>query len=140
MLSFKSIRWGRLFLTFLVLVVLQTVLNFAWVWLYSNFINTGGDQAFYENYIYENRFWVNMGIASPLFFFGAWGLGREVGVNSIDHGVLLFFLHLIFDTISELYMGDIPGYWPGFLLLNMAIFMACWLGSKRARSMSSGSS
>lgn len=133
MLQFRSIKWTRLLLTFLALVILQTLLNFAWVWCYSHFIETGRDQAFYETYIYENRFWVNICIAAPLFFLGAWGMGRRVGVNPIGHAMWLFGLHLLFDIVSELSMGDIPGYWQGFLLLNLAIFAACWLGGTKAK-------
>ena len=133
MLLFKTIKWRWLLLTFLALVILQTLLNFGWVWCYSHFIETGRDQVFYETYIYENRFWVNIAIAAPLFLLGAWGMGRRVGVNPMGHALWLFVLHLIFDVSSELTMGDIPGYWLGFLLLNLAVFAACWLGGKRAQ-------
>jgi|GEM_PF-5186016 len=133
MLLFRSINWRWLLLTFLAVVILQTLLNFGWVWCYSHFIETGRDQAFYETYIYENRFWVNICIAAPLFFLGAWGMGRQVGVNSMKHALWLFGLHFLFDVSSELAMGDIPAYWLGFLLLNLAVFAAVWLGGTIAR-------
>ncbi len=56
-------------------------------------------------------------------------MGRRVGVNPIGHALWLFGLHLLFDVSSELAMGDIPSYWLGFLLLKLAVFVACWLGA-----------
>lgn len=127
-----DIRWGRLVLVFFILLLVQTALNFAWVGVYSHLIDPGGDEAYYRNYIFRNRFWVNLVICLPLYFLAARWLGRKAGAHPMIQAMALFGLHLIFDTVSELTMGDLAGYVGGYLLFNLVVLAAAYFGGKQA--------
>ena len=131
MTAFKNIKWLFLIVAFIVLVIVQFALNYLWVWVYSNYINPGGNQAFYEIYIFENRFLINAFIAIPLYYIAAYVLSKKTGIN---HGFALFAFHFVFSLLSELSMGDVSGYVFGFLVLTALIFVACYLGGKQGTS------
>lgn len=128
----KNIKWGRLFLLFIAIVIVQFIFNYLWVWIYSSFVDSTGDQAYYEEYIFRNRFYVNMVICAPLYFFTSRWLGIKAKINPMGQAVALFALHFIFGLFSEFSMGDIPNYFLEYLLFTVIVFVACYLGGKQA--------
>ena len=133
MYLFKNLKISYLLFSFIGIVILQTLLNYGWVWVYSHFIDASGDQAYYEDYIFRNRFWVNLFIALPLYFLASRWLGIKTISNPMGHAITLFSIHLLFSLSTELTMGDIAGYLVEFLLFTLGIFAACYFGGRQAQ-------
>jgi hypothetical protein len=131
-MNFRGIRWGRVLLGFLIAEVVLIAAAFAWVAVYSYFINTGHPNEFYEAYAQRSSPWVSLVVGIPVFFLvGRWVARKSPGAEIVS-AVALFGICFLLDCALML-AGDNPALTPLFLAINYpAKLLACYWGARKA--------
>ena len=99
----KNILWGVFW--FIVTIALMVGAAYLWVFLYSVFVNSSGDQAFYEQYAQVASPVVAVVTAFPVFFL----MGRML-TKQVEHFVGIAFgvvaVNLLFEVLVLMSLED----------------------------------
>lgn len=129
-----KIRWHLIFLVAFGSLVLLVLAHVLFVAYYSHLMDTGHDQAYYQ------QFAANTG--APFVFFFAplpifllvWWVGRKAGTKALTHAILIAAVMVILDVSIVVLAGQAGALLsPGHLLAQVAKVAAALAGGWQAQ-------
>jgi len=101
--------------------------------VYSYFIHPGETEAFYRQYVLDNRVAFSLWVGIPFFFLLSWFVGRRVKSKIIVSNILIWAIYVALDVLLEmLFTGELLSLGLPLFLAHLTKLISTYFGSMLA--------